>query len=117
MQSRHGSLESAILSTLWNLEKDGIYTNTVKDVYEILSQNDSGKRAYTTIKTVMDRLFEKKLLLRFREGRKFCYRTVYSNREIVENSLNELANRYCSGNIDILKEILNSVIEKQLVSV
>ena len=35
MLSRHGSLESAILGALWGLEQNGIYTNSVKDVYEI----------------------------------------------------------------------------------
>ena len=55
MLSKHGTLESAILSTLWKMEKEGIYTNSVKDVYNFLSQNDDEKRAYTTIKTVMDR--------------------------------------------------------------
>ena len=71
MLSRHGSLESAILSALWGLEKKGIYTNSVKDVYEILAQSDEEKRAYTTVKTVMDRLFEKKVLLRYKSGKKF----------------------------------------------
>ena len=36
MLSKHGTLEGAIMSTLWELEKDGIYTNSVKDVYNIL---------------------------------------------------------------------------------
>ena len=48
MLSRHGSLESAILGALWSLESDGIYTNSVKDVFDILSQSDDEKRAYTT---------------------------------------------------------------------
>lgn len=117
MQSRHGCLESAILSTLWNLEQDGIYTNTVKDVFDILSQNENAKRAYTTIKTVMDRLFEKKVLLRFKEGRKFYYRTVYSNQEIVINSLNELAQRYCGGDLSRLQQILTSMSDNRLVGV
>ena len=117
MQSRHGSLEGAILSTLWKLEQNGIYTNTVKDVYNLLSQNPEIKRAYTTIKTVMDRLYEKKLLLRFSEGKKFYYRSVYSNREIVINSINEIANRYCEGDLTKLKEIVNSIENEELISV
>ena len=118
MLSRHGSLECAILSALWGLEKDGIYTNSVKDVYDILSQNSDEKRAYTTIKTVMDRLFEKKVLLRYKEGKKFYYRTVYSNSEIIVKSLNEIANRYCNNDLSILSSVLNSMIEEEyLVSV
>lgn len=112
MLSRHGSLECAILGALWNLEKSGIYTNSVKDVYDILSQNDDEKRAYTTIKTVMDRLFEKRVLLRYKQGKKFFYRTVYSNNEIIVKSLNEIASRYCNGDLSQLSNTLNSMMEE-----
>lgn len=111
MLSRHGSLESAIMGALWSLEQDGIYTNSVKDVFDILSKNDDEKRAYTTIKTVMDRLYEKKVLLRYKQGKKFYYRTVYSNHEIVTKSLFETANRYCGGDLAKLSFILNSMME------
>jgi len=118
MLSRHGSLECAILGALWNLEQNGIYTNSVKDVFDILSQNEDEKRAYTTIKTVMDRLHEKRILLRYKEGKKFYYRTVYSNFEIVTKSLNEIAQRYCCGDLEKLSLILNSMKdEKHLVGV
>lgn len=112
MLSRHGSLESAILGALWNLEKEGIYTNSVKDVFEILSKNSDEKRAYTTIKTVMDRLFEKRVLLRFKQGKKFFYRTVYSHQEIVTRNLNEIANRYCNNDLSHLRQVLNMMIEE-----
>ena len=117
MQSRHGSLEGAILSALWNLEENEVYTNSVKDVFEILKK-DNEKRAYTTVKTVMDRLAEKKFLLRFKQGKKFYYRTVYSNKEIVSNGLNELANRYCMGDLEKLNNVLSELMhEKVLVGV
>ncbi len=117
MLSKHGSLESAILSTLWDLEKDGIMTNTVKDVYDILAKNNTEKRAYTTIKTVMDRLFEKNVLLRYKQGKKFFYRTAFSNDEVVINSLQEIANRYCNGSLSQVSKILNTIDNDRLVSV
>lgn len=118
MQGRHGVLESAILRTLWSLEQNGIYTNSVKDVYIILSKNEDEKRAYTTIKTVMDRLYEKNMLLRFKQGKKFFYRTAYSSREIISDGLNELANRYCNGDLGRLALVLQELAEeKRLVSV
>lgn len=113
MQSRHGSLESVILSALWELEQQEIYTNSVKDVYDILSKSETEKRAYTTIKTVMDRLYEKKVLLRYKQGKKFFYRTVYSNHETIVSGLKELSNRYCCGNLAKLREILNSMVEEE----
>lgn len=112
MLSRHGSLESAILGALWNLERKQIYTNSVKDVFEILSQNTSEKRAYTTIKTVMDRLHEKKVLLRYKEGKKFYYRTVYSSEETITKALCEISNRYCNGDLRQLRQVLDSIIEE-----
>ncbi len=115
MLSKHGILESAILNVLWDLESEGIYTHSVKDVYDAMGKNYTDKRAYTTIKTVMDRLHEKKLLLRYKQGRKFYYRTAMSNREIIINSLNEIASRYCNGDIVRLSQILNSVTETYLV--
>ena len=118
MLSRHGSLESAILSALWGLERQGIYTNSVKDVYEILAQSDDEKRAYTTVKTVMDRLFEKNILLRYKSGKKFFYRTLYSNNETIEKILFETAQRYCNGDLSRLSRVINSMLdEKVLVSV
>ena len=113
MLSRHGSLECAILGALWNLEQDGIYTNSVKDVYEILANSNQEKRAYTTIKTVMDRLHDKKILLRYKDGKKFYYRTVYSKNEIITKSLVEIANRYCNGKLNSLTSVLNELLEEK----
>lgn len=115
MLSRHGSLECSILGVLWNLEHNGIYTNSVKDVYEILAKSDEEKRAYTTIKTVMDRLFEKKILLRYKQGKKFYYRTVYSNQEIIIKILQETAYRYCNNDLNKLSGILASIIDENVL--
>lgn len=109
MLSKHGTLESAIMCVLWDLERNSEFSNTVKDVHSILAQNDGEKRAYTTVKTVMDRLVEKNMLLRFKQGKKFIYRTTYSNSEIIVNSLNEIANRYCNGDIEILSHVINTM--------
>ncbi len=111
MISKHGTLEGAILSTLWGLEAQGVYTNSVKDVYEILSKID--KRAYTTIKTVMDRLVDKNVILRFKQGKKFCYRTAYSSQDVVMGALREIANRYCGGDISKLSMVLRNFETKQ----
>ena len=116
MKTRHGSLESSILNALWGLEKDGIFTKSVKDVYEILAKNEDEKRAYTTLKTVMDRLTEKKVLMRFKQGKKFFYRTAYSNDEMIVNSLNLIAERYCNGNFDRLSAIIDEIKQKEYIT-
>ena len=118
MQSKHGSLESTILRILWNLEENGDFKNSVKDVYDSLEQSNDQKRAYTTLKTVMDRLWEKKVLSRYKEGKKFYYRTTYTNQEAIVKSLNEVCNRYCNGDFSRLSAVLNSMaVNKELLNV
>ena len=58
---------------------------TVRDVHD-----DVGRRrdlAYTTVMTVMDRLFRKKLLARSRGGRAYVYRAAMSREEHVASLL------------------------------
>jgi len=115
MLSKHGTLESVILSTLWDLESKGIYTNTVKNVHEIITKTD--KKAYTTIKTVMDRLVEKNIILRFKQNKKFYYRTAYSNQEVILKSLQDIAKRYCSGDMTKLSRIMKNYEANNLIEV
>lgn len=115
MNFRHGSLESIILNALWDLEAQGVYKNSVKDVFDYISSTQTAKRAYTTVKTVMDRLFEKEVLLRIKQGKKFYYRTAYSNNDIIANSLKKIALQYCGGNMNKLIEVAMSVQTQNLV--
>lgn len=115
MNFKHGSLEGIILSALWELEKRGTYKNSVKDVYDFLAQSETTKRAYTTIKTVMDRLFEKEVLLRIKHGKKFYYRTAYSNSDIITNSLKKVAAQYCNGDMTRLLSVAKTICEKEQV--
>ena len=111
MISAHGALEGAILTTLWKLEEKGFVLNTVKDVFDNM---DNEKRAYTTIKTVMDRLCAKKILLRQKKGKRYFYKTAFSNREIIIHSLNDISKKYCCGNLSRLFEILDTMQETRL---
>lgn len=109
MNFRHGSLESIILNALWSLESQGIYKNSVKDVFDFICASENTRRAYTTIKTVMDRLFEKEVLLRIKQGKKFFYRTAYSNNDIISNSLKKIALQYCGGDMEKLIMVARSI--------
>lgn len=117
MNAKHGLLESVILNSLWELEKCGVYKNSVKDVYEFINNSNTTKRAYTTIKTVMDRLYEKEVLLRIKHGKKFYYRTAYSCNDIITNSLKKIAIQYCDGDMAVLASIASSVSMKESVRV
>lgn len=113
MNQKHGLLESIILNTLWELERAGTYKNSVKDVYDSINSSNVANRAYTTIKTVMDRMFEKELLLRIKQGKKFYYRTTYSSGDIIKNSLEKIAVQYCGGDMSKLARFAQNICEKE----
>lgn len=115
MHSKHRTLECAILNILWNFEKNNVYTNSVKEVYEALIQIDSS-RAYTTIKTVMDRLHQKGILLRFKQKNKFFYRTAYSKKDMLLKDITKLANLYFEGNLDSLALAIAGYIQEEKIS-
>ena len=63
-----GKLEIDILNSFWNLtEQNEDRDISIQDIVDDLSTNGI-ERAYTTIKTVMDRLVEKELLIRTKNG-------------------------------------------------
>ena len=116
MNFRHGSLESIILNSIWELEKDGVYKHSVKEVWENANKNSEIKRAYTTVKTVMDRLFEKELLLRVKQGKKFFYRSAYSYDDILRVSLERIAKQYCNSDMTRLSRFVQSLCNDMAIS-
>lgn len=107
MAFTHGTLENEILNAIWSMEEAGMNTKSVS-VSEVLDRiNDNGNiRAYTTVKTVMDRLVDKKLLKRHKTGKKFCYRTVETREEMATTAINKLAGQYFNNDIRSLMKAL-----------
>lgn len=103
MAFTHGTLENEILNAVWSMEEDGVNTKNIS-VSEVLSAiNDSGNiRAYTTVKTVMDRLVEKNLLKRQKTGKKFCYKSVETRETMAQSAINKLAGQYFNNDIRLL---------------
>lgn len=114
MSFTHGTLENEILNAVWFMEESGknIHDISVSEVLE--SINESGNiRAYTTVKTVMDRLVEKKLLKRAKRGKKFCYKSTESREEMAAVAIDKLANQYFNNDIRSLMKAL----EKQCTNI
>lgn len=113
MAFTHGTLENEILNAVWAMEEKGINTKNIS-VSEVLSEiNEKGNiRAYTTVKTVMDRLVDKNLLERQKSGKKFCYKSVESRQEMAATAINKLAVQYFNNDIRSLMQAL----EKQCQS-
>lgn len=94
-----GSLEIEILNTFWNITADNEDIDiSIQDVVDNLSKNGT-ERAYTTIKTVMDRLVTKSILVRYKVGKKFFYKATMDRREMALDMLHEFTNNFFNGNI------------------
>ncbi len=89
-----GKLEIDILNSIWRMTSE--YEDrdiSIQDVVDDLSENGI-ERAYTTIKTVMDRLTVKSILVRYKVGKKFFYKATMNKREMSRDSVKELAEQF-----------------------
>ena len=113
MAFTHGSLENEILNAIWTMEEEGLLSRNIS-VSDVLSEinNNGNIRAYTTVKTVMDRLVDKNLLKRQKSGKKFCYTSVESREKMAENAINKLAGQYFNNDVRSLMRAL----EKQCLT-
>ncbi len=94
-----GSLEIEILNTFWNLTSENEDRDiSIQDIVDELSKNGL-ERAYTTIKTVMDRLVSKSILVRYKSGKKFFYKTTMDKREMALDMMKEFTNNFFDGDI------------------
>lgn len=106
-----GFLEMEILNTFWNLTTDNEDIDiSIQSVVDELSSKGT-QRAYTTIKTVMDRLVSKSILVRYKAGKKFYYRVTMDKREMALEMMKEFAQNFFDG--DISKMV--SFVEKETV--
>ncbi|MDD3238300.1 MAG: BlaI/MecI/CopY family transcriptional regulator [Candidatus Gastranaerophilales bacterium] len=107
MNYTHGSLENEILSAVWTMEESTETANTIS-VSEVLEDiNKSGNvRAYTTVKTVMDRLVEKDMLARYKRGKKFYYKSTSSRDDMAKSAIKRLAGQYFNNDIRSLMKAL-----------
>ena len=114
MAYTHGTLENEIMNAVWTMEEKGISSKNIS-VSEVMDEinNNGNIRAYTTIKTVMDRLADKNLLKRQKIGKKFCYKSVESRAQMAESAINKLAGQFFNNDINSLMRAL----EKQCKSI
>ena len=110
-----GKLEIDILNSFWNLtENDEDKDISIQDIVNDLSANGID-RAYTTIKTVMDRLTMKSILVRYKVGKKFFYKATMTKSEMASEAIKTVAEQFFNGNyVDLIKFAENK-IDKLLV--
>ena len=116
MAYTHGTLENRIMNVIWEIEENAPQGETpLCSVTVVLTKmNETGNsRAYTTVKTVMDRLVNKNLLVRGRLGKKFSYSSTTSRINMAKEAIESLADQYFHGNI----AEMSKAIEKEYASV
>ena len=86
-----GELQAEVMATFWE-KSDG----TVRDVVEQLNGRRRKKLAYTTVLTLVSRLWSRGLLARESEGRGFRYRPAKSRDELLADLSDELIDRLFS---------------------
>lgn len=79
-----GELESAVMDVLWN----GGGWSTPGEVHEVLAKNRP--LAYTTVMTILVRLWQKGRVERERDGRAFAYRPLQTREEYAASRMSEV---------------------------
>lgn len=94
----YGILEIEIMNSIWKLQEQDEDANiSVQNIVDSLSGNQVD-RAYTTIKTVMDRLVSKEVLVRYRSGKKFYYRSTIDKNEAAKQAVETVTSQFFNGN-------------------
>lgn len=74
-----GELEKEIMEIIWSQK-----TAKVRDVFEEIRKKR--KIAYTTVMTIMDRLYEKKILKRRKKGKTYFYTANYGKNDFLKRT-------------------------------
>lgn len=111
----YGVLEIGIMNSIWSLQEQDEDANiSVANVVEFLNNHEVG-RAYTTIKTVMDRLASKGILVRYRKGKKFFYRSTIDRNEASKKAISTVSNQFFNGSYIQMLRFLERECEQLLV--
>lgn len=104
-----GKLEIDILNSFWNLTADDEDRDiSIQDIVDELALNGI-ERAYTTIKTVMDRLTVKSVLVRYKVGKKFYYKATMNKEEMAMDAVKTVAEQFFNGSyVDLIKFVENN---------
>ena len=103
-----GTLEIDILNSIWDLTNNSEDRDiSIQDVVDYLA-NRGINRAYTTIKTVMDRLTAKSILVRYRIGKKFFYKAAMLKEEMALEAVKKVIDNFFDNNSGSLIRFIES---------
>jgi len=98
MDFKQGDFENILMNAVWDLEDDGYDEIDVAEVQQKIN-SDEQNWAYTTVKTVLDRLVKKDVLERIKFNKKFFYKSRLSRREAGMAAIEKLARQYFKGEV------------------
>ncbi len=115
-QQQPGSLENIILKAIWTLEEDDNNVIRVMDVKALVNETNEDDQtwAYTTIKTVMDRLVVKKLLKKTLKGKKYFYNSTISRNEYGRNFIKRTIKDYYNNDFAAFQKMLKEIEQDYL---
>jgi len=108
MDLKQGDLENIILNALWDLEGEGSEKIYVGDIQERIKSANK-KWAYTTVKTVLDRLVDKEIAVREKDGKKYLYHSVVNRDEAGMLALRKVVRQYFKNDVNELVSCLNKL--------
>lgn len=99
MDLKQGDLENIILNALWDLEGEGNEKIFVGDIQERI-KTPNKKWAYTTVKTVLDRLVDKEIAVREKDGKKYLYHSVVNRDDAGILALKKVIRQYFRNDVN-----------------
>ena len=110
MSLKHGGLENLVLNVIWdNYEPEEALLN-VSQTQDCLNRLNSRKKwAYTTVKTILDRLSDKGFLLKIKADKKFVYKPIMNRDEMAKDALKKLALEYFKDDFNKLADFVYQI--------
>jgi predicted transcriptional regulator len=105
---KQGDLENIILNALWDLEHEQIHPVFVSHIQDRIRQI-SKRWAYTTVKTVLDRLVEKDLAVREKHGKKFSYQSQLKREDAGLMAIEKVMRQYFQNDLTAFTACVNKV--------
>ncbi|MEN9580850.1 MAG: hypothetical protein RJA70_3859 [Pseudomonadota bacterium] len=81
-------LEAEVMDVVWSRELKGF---AVSDVHAVLEKRR--EIAYTTVMTILGRLYEKGVVLRYKDGKRYLYDAQSSREEFLQQTAREVLER------------------------
>jgi len=116
IEYKYGDFENIILNAIWHLEESGKDIVSVLDIQTRINTVESKTWAYTTVKTVMDRLVQKTLISRLKQGKKYFYKSSFPRIEMGEMNIRKVIKQYYNDNTQEFMTSAENICKESLIT-